>query len=102
MNKQEHGELLAKAMGERGVGRQEVADRTGVAPRTVTNWTSGATMPSERERAILRQMVGDYERPGDAVERAIRISGLDEWRQDAVLSFYKRNLHEQAGERAVG
>lgn len=101
VDKAEHGPLLTRAMAERGVGRQVVADATGVRVRTVTNWTSGATMPSETERMALRRLLGDdYDRPGDAVERAVRASELHEWRKDAVLSFYKRNLHEQRAEAA--
>lgn len=101
MDKKEHGRLLAQAMATKGMGRQVVADATGVRVRTVTNWTSGATMPSEIERLSLRRLLGDdYDRPGDAVERAVRASSLQEWRKDAVLSFYKRNLHEQDAEAA--
>lgn len=100
MTKQEHGALLAQAMGDHRLSRQAVADAADVDPRTVTNWTSGKTMPSERERAVLRRLLGDYERPGDAVERALRGSELTEWRKDAVVSFYKKNLYEQAAEQA--
>lgn len=101
MDKSEHGPLLRQAMAAKGVGREVVADATGVRVRTVTNWTSGSTMPSETERMALRRLLGDdYDRPGDAVERAVRASGLQEWRKDAVLSFYKRNLHEQQAEAA--
>lgn len=87
-------------MAARRLDRQVVADAAGVKPRTVTNWTSGTTMPSATERSALRQLLGDYDNPGDAVEVAVRSSDLHEWRQDAVLSFYKRNLHEQRGEVA--
>jgi transcriptional regulator with XRE-family HTH domain len=100
MDKTEHGLRLKAAMSLRALDRLTVADQAGVQPRTVTNWTSGATMPSESERHLLRRLLGDYDNPGDPVEVAVRSSELHEWRQDAVLSTYKRNLHEQRGEVA--
>lgn len=100
MDKTEHGLRLKAAMSRRALDRSTVADAAGVKPRTVTNWTSGTTMPSEAERHILRRLLGDYDNPGDPVEVAVRASELHEWRQDAVLSTYKRNLHEQRGEVA--
>src|SRR5690242_1608630 len=70
VDKTEHGRLLTEAMAAKRMGRQVVADATGVRVRTVTNWTSGSTMPSEVERLALRRLLGDdYDRPGDAVER---------------------------------
>lgn len=98
--KRRHGEQLARAMSLAGVGNQTVADATGSSVRTVTNWKTGRTMPSERERDVLRRLLGPYDLPGDPVEIAVRGSELSEWRQDAVLSFYKRNLHEQRAEEA--
>lgn len=100
MDKHEHGTRLKTAMAARGMGRDVVADAADVKPRTVTNWTSGATMPSEKERAALRRLLGAYDDPGDPVEVAVRHSELVDWRQDAVLSTYKRNLYEQRGEAA--
>jgi transcriptional regulator with XRE-family HTH domain len=102
MDKAEHGKRLAAAMAARRKGRQEVADVTGRGVRTITNWTAGETMPSDTERAALRRLLGDYDNPGDPVEVAVRSSALMEWRQDAVLSVYKRNLHEQRAEEASG
>lgn len=89
-------------MAARGYDRQVIADATGVQLRTVTNWTSGSTMPSAIERNALRQLLGEYDAVGDQVEIAVKSSELHDWRQDAVLSFYKRNLHEQRGEEAAG
>ena len=100
MDKIEHGRRLKAAMAAKGKGRVDVADWALVKVRTVTNWTSGETMPSDKERAALRRLLGDYDNPGDPVEIAVRGSELIEWRQDAVLSTYKRNLHEQREERA--
>lgn len=96
--RQEHADLLRKAIEEAGQGmRRTVSDSTGRSYRTVGNWTArtNPTMPSAAERATLRQILGPYDSTGDPVERALRQSELVEWRQDAVLSFYKRNLHEQ-------
>lgn len=95
MEKSEHGKLLGRAIRVRGLSRTTVADRANVKPRTVTNWTSGETMPSERERAALRALLGPYDLYADPVEVAIRSSELTEDRQDTVLGFYKRQLREQ-------
>lgn len=89
-------------MARRGYDRQVVADATGVEVRTITNWSTGKTMPSGAQRSALRALLGEYDALGDQVEVAVRSSELHEWRQDAVLSFYKRNLHEQRGEEAAG
>lgn len=101
MDKQQHGLRLKAAMAAKGKDRTAVADYVDVKVRTVTNWTSGSTMPSDRERAALRRLLGPYDDPGDPVEVAVRGSELHEWRQDSVLSTYKRHLHEQRGEAAV-
>lgn len=103
VEKEEHARLLRAAMVERGVGRQTLALAVNVSKRTVGNWTSKTkpTMPDDSDRARIRSVLGDdYDRPGDAVERAVRASDLHEWRKDAVLSVYKRNLHEQQAEAA--
>jgi transcriptional regulator with XRE-family HTH domain len=98
MDKREHGAALKAAMAKKGFNRQTVADATGVDVRTVTNWTTGQTKPSAREHDVLHRILGEYDHGGDPVEAAVRGSELTEWRQDAVLSFYKRNLHEQRAE----
>lgn len=103
MEKEEHARLLRAAMAERGVSREILAVAVDVSTRTVGNWTSRKkpTMPEDAYRARIRAVLGDdYDRPGDAVERAVRASALQEWRKDAVVSFYKRNLHEQRAEAA--
>jgi hypothetical protein len=105
MDKHEHAALLRRALEESTeLTRQTLADATGRSYRTVGNWISAKspTMPSGEERAMLRRLLGPYDSSGDAVERAIRRSELIEWRQDRVLSEYKRNLHEQRGEEAAG
>lgn len=98
MDKAEHGRRLKSAMASKGYGRDAVATAAGVKSRTVTNWTSGQTMPSDRERVALRRLFPGYDALGDPVETAVRGSELHEWRQDAVLSTYKKNLHEQRAE----
>jgi transcriptional regulator with XRE-family HTH domain len=95
VDKQEHGLKLKAAMSLKGFDRQAVADATKVNARTVTNWTSGATMPSPRERDVLRRLLGPYDSDGDPVEQAIHRSELTAWRQAAVLSEYQRHLYEQ-------
>lgn len=95
MDKLEHGRLLARGMRIADLSRQQVADLTNVQVRTVTNWTTGATEPSEREKSILRALVGPYDRYPDLVEFALRLSDLTEDRADTVAGYYKRQLREQ-------
>ena len=101
MDKAEHGRRLKAAMSRAGKDRQFVSDALNVGPRTVTNWTSGTTMPTPAQRDVLRKVLGRYDDEGDPVEVAVRGSELVEWRQDTVIGFYKRNLHEQR-EEATG
>lgn len=102
LSKEEHGRRLKTAMAAKGLERQVIADATEQQVRTVTNWTSGATMPSEAARIVLRRMLGEYDTPGDPVESALRQSELIEWRRGAVLAEYQRHLYEQRtqGQRA--
>lgn len=100
MDKAEHGKRLKAAIASKGIPKTEIADVVDRSLRTLTNWTSGHNMPNGRERVLLREMLGPYDSEGDAVEVALRSSELTEWRQDAVVSFYKRNLHEQRMEHA--
>ena len=95
MDKDEHGRRLKAAMASRRLSREAIADAAGVKTRTVTNWTSGVTMPSDRERSSLRRLLGDYDQPGDPVIVAISQSELVDWRQDAVRAEYRRHLAEQ-------
>lgn len=102
MDKQEHGRRLKSAMSLKGLGREAIADQAGVTVRTVTNWTRGETMPSELERAKVRELVGNYDSAGDPVEAAVRGSRLTEDRQYVVLGVYKRELRQQDEERERG
>ena len=99
MNKDEHGRRLKAAMAAKRLSREDVAEAASVKTRTVTNWTSGSTMPSDRERSALRVLLGDYDTPGDPVIVALGQSELVEWRQDAVRSTYRRHLSEQREEK---
>lgn len=100
VDKQTHARLFRQAMAERGYDRTVVADATGVKPRTVTNWRSGTTMPSDREMAALRKLLGPYDIGGDVdpVERAVKGSRLTEDRQFDVIGYYKRQLRLQDAE----
>lgn len=100
MEKAEHGRRLAAAMRAKGLKREVLADLTGKGVRTITNWTSGANMPTEQDRTQLRALLGDYDADGDLVQTAIRGCRLIKWRQDAVLSEYERHLYEQGREAA--
>lgn len=96
----EHGLQLKAAMSRRSLDRRVVADYVGVKSRTVTNWTSGATMPDSGQRERLRDLLGSYDTTGDPVEVALATSPLTEDRRHLVLAEYKRLLREQATEEA--
>lgn len=95
MDKAEHGRRLKAAMSLHRQSRQAIADLTNKGERTVTNWTTGFSMPDEADRANLRRVLGDYDAPGDPVESAVKASRLTEDRQYKVLGVYKRELREQ-------
>lgn len=102
--KLEHAKRLRKAIANSDeYSRRDVALATHREYRTVSNWLSltKPTMPSERERAILRRMFPGYDSSGDPVEVAVRSSELVKWRQDAVISKYEQHLHEQRRERGA-
>lgn len=99
MDKAEHAARLRTAMAERRLSRTTVADAVEVKVRTVTNWTTGETLPAEQDRIKLRNLLGPYDQTGDPVEVAIRRSGLSEWRQDILIGTYKKHLYEQGEER---
>ena len=89
-------------MARKGFSRSDVAVAVGVKTRTVTNWTSGETMPTAVQREVLRRALGAYDSTGDPVEIAVRSSGLIKWRQDAVMTEYERHRHEQGREERSG
>lgn len=98
--RQEHADLLRKAIEESEHTREAIADMAGRTYRTVGYWTARTkpTMPNGEERALLRRLLGPYDEPGDVVERALRKSTLTDWRQSRVLAEYQRNLAEQRAE----
>lgn len=95
MDKAEHASRLRAAMAALGLDRQAISDATGKRPRSVTNWTTGAHMPDETDRAKLRRLLGDYDTPGDPVEIAVRASELTSDRQHDVIGYYLKRLREQ-------
>lgn len=103
MTKEEHGKLLRLAMADQGFDNRSLADAAGVGTRTVTNWRQGETMPSQRDLAVLRKILGPYDQTAElgAVEAAVRRSPLVKWRQDAVISTYEKHLWDQ-GREEVG
>lgn len=102
MDRSEHGRRLKSAMAQHeDIDRQAVADYVGRSARTVTNWTSGKILPSTEERRKLRELLGDYDAEGDAVEVAVRSSGLVPFRQSRVIACYQEQLHEQEREGSV-
>lgn len=103
MDKAEHGAALKAAMGRHRLSRERVADHVNVRVRTITNWTSGATMPTPAERALLRELLGPYDDDGDPVETAIRNSPLETHRATRVIAVYQGELYEQRQqERGTG
>lgn len=86
-------------MAARRKSREDVATVVNREVRTITNWTSGKTMPSDAERVLMRGLLGDYDNPGDPVEVALLDSELTEDRQYDVLGYYKRRLREQRQEQ---
>lgn len=101
VDKTDHAQLLRDALARAGLDKDDLALKLGVSARTVNNWTSrtSPTLPSEKDRGRLRSELGRYDMPGDPVEVAVRSSQLVEWRQDAVISEYKRHLYQQREER---
>lgn len=98
MDKAEHARRLRAAIAtSRKYSRADVGVATGKGYRTVSNWVSESRpmMPSDKDRAILREMFPGYDEGGDGVEIAIKHSRLTEDRQYVVLGTYKRELRLQ-------
>lgn len=100
----ELGKRIKRLREQRRWTQEQVGDALGVHPKTVSNWESGRNVPRSSLGA-LEKLFGDALTADseilDPVEAAIRASELHEWRQDRVLSEYKRNLHEQRAEAAM-
>jgi transcriptional regulator with XRE-family HTH domain len=101
MEKDEHARRLKRAMADKGIKREELADAVGKKPRTITNWTTAFSMPDESDRAKLRRIFPGYDAQGDPVEVAIRNSELLDYRQNLVIGEYQRHLHEQRRESSA-
>lgn len=104
MDKAEHARRLRDAIAtSRRFGRADIEVATGKGYRTVSNWVSETRpmMPSDRDRAILREMFPGYDEGGDPVEVAVRQSRLTEDRQYVVLGVYKRELRIQDEEQTA-
>jgi transcriptional regulator with XRE-family HTH domain len=97
MDRSEYAAHLRAAIARKGFTKTAVADVIGVQLRTVTNWTSEKkpTTPGPIEQEKLRQLLGEFDQPGDEVIAAIERSRLVDWRRDAVRSVYRKNLREQ-------
>lgn len=78
--------------------QDDLARAVGVSERAIRYYESGKT-PDPGVRAAIEQVLGEFAE-GDPVEAAVRGSELHDWRQDDVLSTYKRHLHEQRREEA--
>jgi transcriptional regulator with XRE-family HTH domain len=95
------GQRIKRMREERHWSQEVLADYLGVSARAVGNWENDKNQPRSRLGALEKVFKESLEdRSGDPVEAAIRATELTEWRQDAVLSFYKRNLYEQREEQA--
>lgn len=90
-------------MAARGLDRAAVADAVDKGVRTITNWTTGGTLPDDADRAKLRRLFPGYDDPGDQVEVAVMSSALTEDRKYVLIGRYKQLLREQSeeGSRAV-
>lgn len=100
--KKRHAKLLRDAIAGDPARRSLVMDATGRGYRTVGNWISrtSPTMPSEKEKQAIRDVLGDYDAEGDAVERAVFASELTVDRAYEVVGFYQRQLRLQREEAA--
>lgn len=89
-------------MSVRGVSPDTIATAVGKSRRAIGYWTSenSPTVPSERDRELLRSLLGPYDILGDEVEIALANSELTEDRRYEVLAVYKRLLRQQAAELA--
>lgn len=98
-----YGSRLQAARKRAGIRSQEaLGDAVGVSGKTIRNYETGRTKPDAEMRGRLREILGQFDAEGDAVEVALANSELVDWRQDAVRSVYRKNLSEQREGRAAG
>lgn len=104
MNDAALGERIRRLREQRRWSQQQLGDLLGVSTKSVSNWERGRNIPRNSMGALSELFGVDIEAPAagpaDPVEVALRQSELREWRQDRVLSEYKRNLYEQRTEAA--
>lgn len=98
-----HAGRLRAAIGGNPERRKLVETATHVSYRTVGNWISEKkpTMPTDEQRQAIRDVLGQYDHDGDAVERAIFASELTDDRAHDVVGYYKRALRLQREERGA-
>lgn len=58
---QPYGELLREARQRANLSQVELADKLGVAPRTVQYWEAGRIVPQPRHRRALVEFLGALE-----------------------------------------
>lgn len=97
------GDRIRRLREQRRWSQQQLADALRVSTKTVSNWERGRNDPRNSLGAIEQLFGVDLSAEpavAEPVEAAVRASELHEWRQDEVLSVYKRNLQQQRAERA--
>lgn len=92
-----HAKRLREAIGGDPERRRLVSTATGKTYRAVGYWISetSPTMPSDKDRAAIREVLGHYDHDGDLVERTIFASELTDDRAYDVVGYYKKRLREQ-------
>jgi transcriptional regulator with XRE-family HTH domain len=90
------GERIKRLREERRWTQKKLAAKLEVSSKTISNWERGENMPrgsiGALEKVFAETIAGTET---DPVEEAIKASPLVDWRQDLVLSAYRRNLREQ-------
>lgn len=91
------GERIKRLREERRWSQETLGGLLNVSKKTIGNW--------ENDRHIPRASLGALEKvfrealvEGDDVERAVRQSALDQFRQTKVIAYYQEQLHEQERE----
>ena len=85
LQRQAFAEQLASALGTRRGARQQLARTVGVSPASVTNWTTGATVPDDGTRAALAVALGVQWSSPRAVLRAHAPNPLTRWADEHGL-----------------
>lgn len=106
------GERIKRLREVRRLSQPELAAALGVSTKTVSNWENNRNDPRSSLGALREFFGRSFDQGatgedaaaggGDEVEAAIRRSTLVRWRQNAVITEYERQLHEQRREEASG